>query len=169
MDLKTKHRIVGSVVVIACVAIFIPIFFHRDLPQDKILSLSSKIPAPPSEPVYQTTESGVKFSFDSAEVKEKAPELAAMVNTNKQPRPKPTVSESKPKLKAKTTIATTTTKTKTKTVVAEVKPALAIDAAPKAWVVQLGTFADKANVDRLVQKLRTAGYEIGRASCRERV
>lgn len=130
MNIRTKQRIVGAIVVAAVIAIFVPLLFHRQLPSEKSLDLSSNIPKPPAEPVYTTSNHGVQFRFENIK-QAPEPKLAAMVNPQQK------------QLSSKT----------------DIKPALSLDKPPQAWVVKLGTFANKANVDRLVDKLRKDGYD----------
>jgi len=40
------------------------------------------------------------------------------------------------------------------------KPVEFSSAPPKAWALQVASFADRENADRLVKKLRTQGFEV---------
>lgn len=49
MKLQTKQRVIGGLVLLALVAIFLPVLFHNKQPSTQ-LSLSTKIPPPPPAP-----------------------------------------------------------------------------------------------------------------------
>ncbi|OGT46908.1 MAG: hypothetical protein A3F17_02370 [Gammaproteobacteria bacterium RIFCSPHIGHO2_12_FULL_41_15] len=130
MNIKTKQRIVGALVIVATIAIFLPLVFHAKLPGEKALEFSTNIPSPPVEPTYTASSEGVQFRFDNTN-ESVPPKLAAMVNPKKNQL---------------------TTQQK-------LKPAITIDTPPTAWVVKVATFANQSNVDELVLKLRNQGFD----------
>jgi len=52
MQTKTKHRIIGGIVLLAIVAIFLPLLFHNSRPSMD-LKLSTQVPSPPAKPEVQ--------------------------------------------------------------------------------------------------------------------
>lgn len=53
MDIKTKHRIIGVIVLVALAVIIIPLFFSRSQSSDKAAALSAKVPTPPQKQAVQ--------------------------------------------------------------------------------------------------------------------
>lgn len=52
MQTKTKHRIIGGIVLLAIVAIFLPLLFHNSRPSMD-LKLSTQVPSAPAKPQVQ--------------------------------------------------------------------------------------------------------------------
>jgi len=114
MEVKTKQRLVGILVLIAILAIFLPVLFHTSQPSTEA-RLTVKIPAKPAEPQVALLEKA-------------KPEVTPVARSS--------------------TAAPVSTDPKE----------LPVDT-PEAWVIQLGSFSDKSNADRLIKKLRKKGFE----------
>lgn len=206
MELKTKKRIVGFILLIALGLMLIPLLFSHSVVTSDELKLSDRVPSrpvksaaldlsvPPEEvtvptvkpvPVPQSTPSS-RIVFEqvpaphSTEVKSieeeesavlrsapasnqpKAPtsatEEAAVPISVSKPAPAPSkaavVSSEVPAKPAAVPSKTTLLKT---TVSPKPVPAAGV-LAPESWVVQMGSFSDKANAESLVTKIQAAGF-----------
>lgn len=156
MNLHVKQRIIGLLVLIAILAIFLPLLFHNSHPDQQSMNLAKKIPTPPSEPQVQlqlpTTlpaNSVTTVAVAQPATTEQAAAVKPVAAVVKKPVSKP----------AKKAIVKTATKALL---------AVSLDA-PKAWVLQVASFADPSNVKRLLKTLRASGYNAyARASHRDR-
>lgn len=119
MEVKTKQRIVGILVLVAILAIFLPVLFHTSQPSTEA-RLTVKIPAKPAEPQIALRE----------KVKPAVTPVASAPIAIPTPTSAPVAANKK----------------------------IMVDA-PEAWVVQLGSFSDKSNAERLIKKLREKGFE----------
>ena len=130
MRVRTKQRLIGGLVLVAILAIFLPLIFHNTRPivGDR---LSQKQPTAPSMPKIDVQMPKLSLSSSSATPAKKAT-VDAQSESAVARHPRKTSDLSK----------------------------LSSDKnLPKAWTLQLGTFADKKNVDHLLQKLRQSGYD----------
>ena len=177
MDEKLKHRIVGGVVLCSVAVIAAPLLFNSDN-SNKNLSISeTAIPANPQanlktinipvvdtwsdkkmtdvvpEPIVSSQEvppqnlinptvkqSALVTSPASQEILPQAEEVVAQ----KQQKPSTLPTQSRPTAQARDV------ETKPKMVTAP--------ATGKAWVVQVGSFSERANAERLRDKLIKSGY-----------
>ncbi len=188
MEIKTKQRLVGGLVLLALLAIFLPVLFHTSRPSTAA-HLSVKIPPKPPEP--QMTLSGSESNIAGTEDKE-----AGQLGMTSTPPQLSAWSKAAPSKEARDTKTQIAKESKTlpmrekKSAVAEKKKPAAqkahkaakpvsekatskahanegnenltlktLLAAPQAWVVQLGTFSEKAHVVRLIKKLRKKGFD----------
>ena len=183
MDEKLKHRIVGGIVLFSVGLIVIPMLFSEDEtkkvaisdavippnPQANIKTIEmpladkwadKSMPDVVPKPIVSAQETSPSqlvtspFSSSSA-VKEKVaepkPAIAPptkVVEAEPKPKPEPVVAEKKPEPKPKPQVANVTP-----------QPNL-VTAPPsgKAWVVQVGSFSDRANAERLRNRLIRSGY-----------
>lgn len=153
MDEKLKQRLVGAAVIVALAAIFIPMILEG--PDDGMGPVGSNLPPAPEYKVKDRVEPLVLPPPPEAE-SEPAPEPAtvpdapeaatAETETVVEPEPAPPV-EPEPAPQA----------------VAEPAPAEpeAPAAPPQAsgWVVQVASFSQQANAERLRDRLTDKGYE----------
>lgn len=141
MNTQAKQRMVGGLVLLALLAIFLPIFFGNPNPGTQNVQLSSKTAAPPASPRVELQLPPMPSKVVA--VKRPAPVKLPVIATV-SPKPAVHPHSSKPTL--------------IKKVKAPVK-ALAVGAESTAWVVQLASFSSQDNADRLIKRLRAAGYD----------
>ncbi len=128
-----KQRIVGVVVIVALAVIFIPIIFKGSDNLVQTSELSGNVPSAPAKPRVDL-------------------KLPASVPTPPRTAPSPQAVQRIPVTKAKPI------KIVSKPIqLVKPKPKVITVAKPEAWTVQLGSFSDKANVNRLIKDLRAKG------------
>lgn len=163
MQTKTKQRIIGAIVLLAIVAIFLPVLFHNARPSAN-LKLSTTTPPAPAKPVVQLQLPAIKSSpavpsavnadqaanTQSQSAKEAAAQTPVVtqriLNTPPAPAPK---KHSDVKVKRKAVQPTPS-----------VAPSLLQSAVPQAWVIQVASFSKQVNAARLVKKLRAQGLDV---------
>jgi DedD protein len=137
-----KHRIIGAIVVVATAVILVPLLLgQRDAPPDSS-SLPSGAAAREGNKVA-ITQVTPPPALEPA--KPASPPAAAPANPSASPASPATPASAK----APTGSVTTATKADPKHAVAS-----------SGWVVQVGTFANAANANRLEQKLRAGGQPV---------
>lgn len=174
MQTKTKQRIIGAIVLLAVVAIFLPVLFHNARPSAN-LKLSTTIPPAPAKPVVQLQLPAIKSSpavpsavnadqaanTQSQSAKEAAAQTPVVtqriLNTPPAPAPK---KHSDVKVKRKAVQPTPAAKPMVKAQVKSVAPSLLQSAVPQAWVIQVASFSRQVNAARLVKKLRAQGLDV---------
>jgi len=176
MDEKLKHRIVGGIVLLSVAVIVIPIMFGTDDNRTAELSESTIPPNPQAQ--LKTVTNPVITQWEDKRLANVVPEpiisehddelvtaLAAPIKntptttpneiTTASPTPKETVALiQKPKPVEPKSAATTPPPAKTTP-----KPQMVMaPATGKAWAVQVGSFSERANAERLRDKLIKSGY-----------
>lgn len=164
MKVKTQHRLIGGLVLLALTAIFLPLAFHRSEPAMH-LRLSAKAPKSPAKPKVNlqlpspsgmpsrsssTMEQPNHVSSQTAkQAAERTPEVTSRIlNTVPPPHPAAVSQSKKP----------TTTK-KPVSVTSESSGQIFSETPPKAWVVQVASFSSKENASNLVEQLRSKGMD----------
>ena len=147
MDRQLKQRVVGAAVLVAFGVIFIPIFLDNGALDNTIPDVSGIPPIPDrdfsSRVIALSEEKIAKLRADAA--------ATVRMPERKTPEGIPVTPESSPLSQAST-------------VVEESKPGSYDDgeAAPRtgvvAWSVQLGSFSNRDNAKRLIEKLRGEGF-----------
>ncbi|MCB1827347.1 MAG: SPOR domain-containing protein [Coxiellaceae bacterium] len=173
MQAKTKQRLVGLFILLAIIAIFLPLIFHNSHPTTQFASVA--IPKKPKVEVIALNDN--KQSDDpkvSTEIPPKPENLPAPAIT--EPKPEPVVAvkapvkepmhksviihkqthHAKKKMHIKKLSHYQSDQARTRS---EQKGLKKFIAQPNAWAVQLGTFGDKANAHRLIQQLRKKGFD----------
>lgn len=178
MDIKTKHRIIGIVVLVALAVIIIPLFFGRS--PEKGPRIASSIPNAPSKPEVQLAIPSASQSNNASElaVQPLQPANASSTpGTNIAPAPEesadttqatpainptpttipaaaPVEPKAAPKIHHEPRTKTGTPKTKLAKHHSETKLA----AAGEAWTIQLASFSQRANAQQLIKQLRAKGF-----------
>ncbi len=187
VEVKTKQRLVGGLVLVAIAAIFLPLLFHNSRPStSKPLSLSTRVPKAPAKPqvtlelplpskndgnISTPTQAANATSFDVGQLANVKSRVAHSVGDEI-----PTVS---PKILSTARVApaavvaavpvaeTSSTKVTHKKALVVTKKKLTrsskvvlIGEALKAWTLQVASFANAANADRLVKQLRAQGLDV---------
>jgi DedD protein len=152
-----KHRIAGAIILVSLAVIFVPMLLdestpppenqtltqipERDAPAETRVAVTPLTPAAePAAPPPTTEPAAAPPAANPA-----APETAAALAT---PEAKPAKVEA-PKTEPAPKSAAT---------------APVAEKISKGWVVQIGTFANSANADRLRERLRGLGYSVNAES-----
>jgi DedD protein len=180
MDRALKERVIGAAALVAIAVLVVPVFLDGPSTDAEIVSESVTLPGQDEQarkrqtivlerdrdqpvPVSgtrksQETTAAEKLAADDAARKAAAaaqaeadsgPAGAAKAPPATQDEPVPAPQQPKP---AATTVAKAETKTGTPAATA------ATESATGMWAVQLGSFSDQANAERLAANLRREGY-----------
>ena len=184
MNLQVKQRIIGGLVLLAIIAIFVPILFHSSHPTTD-LTLSTEIPLAPAEPQIalplpklsqSNTQNTERDFYPETEHKKEntadalsSTELSDSNNANKQKvnfptHPEPLAEHAKIPTKQMHQHAQRQVQQKiihkslTDKSITKSNSHHSLTAS-QAWVIQLATLSNKANAIRLVQNLRHQGFD----------
>lgn len=185
MQVKTKQRIIGLLVLLAILAIFLPLLFHNSDPSTHAESIA--IPAKPNvafespktEIVLQKPEapSSVAVAEKSEPVTQAAqPTPAALTSAPPQAASTPPPPTTAPTTEIPTPPAAESASTPQQPiaavapspanlqqhkaqVISQQKGLSKFMAEPNAWCVQLGTFSDIAHANALLELLRKKGFD----------
>ncbi|MFQ6022064.1 MAG: SPOR domain-containing protein [Acidiferrobacterales bacterium] len=174
-DFSAKHRIVGAIIVVSLAVIFLPMILS-DKPQQpplgKAASELSEIPEPATEtkvlqlPAASLTQ--VKSQSQAAAVtKDTNRPLDTTANMSDKPAgnaaakqdgaiPSSNPAQANRPLKELAREEVAPKPSASETTQAAAKPVSADT--PKGWVVQVGTFSDNTNAERLRDQLRKSGF-----------
>lgn len=180
LELKTKHRIVGLIVIIALAVIFIPLFFsHKQTNTSERAKLSAHVPNPSGRPEIQLTIPKIAASNPpSTNVQQQMPlQTQDLVNPTETvvtlPETAPVATVKQTEISQKPEVVT---KAHPEHKAEEIKKHFFILEKPaflsklhhvakvkqavlaQAWTIQLGSFADKNNAVQLVKHLRSKGF-----------
>jgi DedD protein len=178
MDDALKRRLTGAVVLVSLAVIFVPMLVEDEpvlspsiresnipvRPPPVLIDPESRRPPPPAAPDAGTADAG---SDAVAALSLPAPEKAAETSAAEVPPAAPEAAPPEPVEERVTEMPPPP---------AEPAPAVAEPEPPKApekpaaepakaskppsgWVVQVGTFADKGNAERTLERLRASGYD----------
>jgi len=157
-----QNRLVGTIIVAAVIVIFLP-----DILDGKKKSNETDFDAIPQTPTFTGKMTNKPFPTDDIVLKEKSVVFNETAKddqllTNNEIIKKTEASTPKviPATKAKEIDPSPRSKNKSsieKNVLGQ-QPAKAIN--KEAWVIQLGSFKHKSNVDELVSKLKSHGYTV---------
>lgn len=157
MDEKLKQRLVGAAVIVALAAIFIPMILEG--PDDGMGPIGSNLPPAPEYKVKDRLEPLVlpppPAESDSApaaaevpEAPEAAlPETAAPAQAESEPEPEP-APEPAPAPAPEPAVEP-----------APAPPPAAASTPASGWVVQVASFSQQANAERLRDQLQARGYK----------
>ena len=174
MEHRLKERLIGAAVLVMLAVIFIPMILNNAGSDDTAIT-KTNIPKPPAgefdSKIVPLRESDMQppptrpreivmeeTPEEQAPSQEKEAEAAASTNSEESktatvaPKPEEEKPAATPVIKPAPPPATVKKPAGTAT-------ARSLDARGlTAWVVQIGSFSSQANADRLVKKLRDAGY-----------
>ena len=171
METKTKQRVIGGVVLVAVLAIFLPLLFHNSRPSAG-LKISQHVPKPPASPDIQlqlplnNSPSVTQPPSEKATVQQ-TPAVTRKILNIVPPKvmktEKPLAMKKKPAVvkhkKSNKERAPAVKKQEAKSGSTASLSSFALSA-PKAWVIQAGSFSDQQNADRLVKQLRAKGLDV---------
>lgn len=151
MNLKTKQRVIGGLVLLALVAIFSPILFHHNKSSEQI-NLPTKIPPAPNQPTVDLQlPSPNKKELQQATVPPQVSQAVKQSPSKSSAPENKSESDIQPKNIAKSNATNKVNK--------KPKEIISVTSVPVAWVIQLGSFADKNNAEHLVKKLQIEGFD----------
>ena len=162
MQQSTKQRIVGTVVLLALALIFLPIVF--DGQGSYQAPISSRIPEPPEVPVLaEPIPTRPVIIADSLEEPEPENPSAQQSSEAEQDAGAPTIATGSDTAPVAETDAADDESDGVEVVTSlpafsRDVPQFGDDGLPEGWSVRLGSFADYANANNLVQRLLEAGY-----------
>ena len=190
METKNKQRIIGGIVLLAVLAIFLPLLFHNSRPSTQ-LKISGDIPKAPNTPDIQlqlplnnsnndnqtgSTVSEGQFS-NSESVKAAVQQTPAVTRKILNTAPLParlvltpnTIVEKQVKNKSVRKIRAAKISARhlrkhhpivlEKRVASPASLSTALSV-PTAWVIQVASFSDQQNADRLTKQLRAKGLDV---------
>lgn len=149
MQTRTKQRLVGLLILLALLAIFMPLVFHNTRPSTDMHAI--KIPPKPKVNISQQNniEKRETVQLSTALIHAEA----SSDNINQRVAMTGTINNAE-----STTLKEHIRKDKAQTI-SEQKGLTRFMNAPKAWCVQLGTFRNVNNANALIKKLRKKGYD----------
>ncbi|MGA0447620.1 MAG: SPOR domain-containing protein [Pseudohongiellaceae bacterium] len=158
MQQNTKQRIVGTVVLLACCLIFLPIVFDGEGSYEP--ALTSRIPDPPQITILPEPQQTRPVIIADSDV----PAVPPPETEADQPASAEQISDSDAEIAS--TIAQETTAAGpevSESVPAytrqdETLPQLGEDGLPSGWSVRLGLFSNADNAAILLERLQEAGY-----------
>lgn len=181
MSAQIKQRVIGGLVLLALLAIFLPLFFNNPHPS---ANLAKNVPAEPVQPTVELQLPQVaKQEIDDSQpipnpmvtdsqpvvVAAQQPSNASAVSTSPQAPSEPvnqqkaavvtSAAESSKPIKVAAAALPKTDHGSNAIAVVPVKQAYHQLVHAKAWVLQLASFGHKDNANRLVAKLRQSGYQ----------
>jgi DedD protein len=153
MDRRVKERLVGASILVVLIILIVP----------ELLSGPAPVPVPPAAPM---------LSAAPASARERVRNVTVDLATSKAPAPEPPAPEP-----AAASSAAPQEVPSTAAVSAVAPPPAALETAPPAptsaaaasklpvtmghpWSVQLGSFASRANADKLVRQLKAQGFAV---------
>lgn len=149
-DFNPKHRIVGAIIVVSLAVIFVPMILNEHAPLSGLKQVAeiperiAKVTAAKSRVVIMPVAGNADDSGASRANPAVAPSTVSKAKPGAE-RPAPSNPASK---------------TKTASAKARAAPEKTPVEAHKAWVVQVGTFANLRNAARLRDKLKSQGYSV---------
>jgi DedD protein len=158
VNIRTKQRMVGGLVMLALLAIFLPMFFSSPHPSTT-LTLSQKTPVEPAKPQ-------ISLQLPTQPQAAPATPTAQPLMTALSRVPQDPVNVTAPAKKI------TLKKIALKKAVPHVRSPIKVMAKPKTahhsaaqsttpgWVLQLGSFSHTTNATILMNKLKKAGYKV---------
>lgn len=165
MQAKIKQRWIGVLILLAMLAIFLPLIFHNERPEIK----KETIPALPPQPKIEVNlkvssnekstaeavapENAPTETDQKLEITESKPVIQKPIET--QSKPVPVVQQPQsPKEVNQEVNKNFSSLDSQKKVLANYMEA------PQAWTIQLGTFSNINNANKLVAQLRKAGFDV---------
>lgn len=176
MDSSSKQRLIGVVVLIALATIVLPVLFHRSNQNQMVLNLPQDAPPPPALPdvqiappsastpktiiqhetvTTQTVNTGQDTQTLSTPTTPQTTQDQTITTSHLQPvdtkTSLPKSSNTKRVQKPTVTITKPPAQTHQKTT--------ALTSKNQQWLVQLGSFSNKTNADKLMAHLRKHGFK----------
>lgn len=160
MDRRVKERLVGASILVVLIVLIVPELLSGPAPAPAGPTLPVSVPEPIRNVTVDLTTAKAPVPEPIAEAPASAAPAASSAESVATPPPvvSPAVEEpvpaSLPSAKPPVALETATPTPKS--------TATAVKAAPSghSWSVQLGSFASRANADKLVRQLKAQGYTV---------
>lgn len=152
-DFNPKHRILGAIILVTAAVIFVPMILSEREPLDRVAVASAPTGDGQQTEQVKVVVTDLRRSATEPSAAKPAPSPEAMA-------PAPTKEPTKP---VPATVAPPTAKA---TASSDPKPTTSPEPAKTApkldhgWVVQVGTFSNATNAERLEEKLREQGHAV---------
>jgi DedD protein len=147
MDRALKERVIGAIVLVGVAVLVVPIFLDGPSGDTEIVS---KAVALPGQSQQQSMMQTVVLNRDRQEPVPASKPPA----TEQKPQPvKIEPPQAKPEAKKEIAVASQIADSK-----ADSKPDITMQSATGMWAVQLGSFSNQQNAERLAAELRAEGY-----------
>ncbi|MFQ5936027.1 MAG: SPOR domain-containing protein [Acidiferrobacterales bacterium] len=170
-DYSPKHRILGAVVIVSLAVIFLPLILSEEQTPPPAKTALSKIPAAESK-VFRMPASAIsKSESESVELSSNARTLTgskrSQVNAQKptqqsitesQRKKAPSTSQGHASAGSQTKGEDASSKRRDITTIASSKKQTDTNAQTQGWIVQVGTFSNKENAQRLRDRLQQDGF-----------
>ncbi|MEQ8205031.1 MAG: SPOR domain-containing protein [Woeseia sp.] len=171
MDRALKERVIGAIVLVVFIVLVVPVFLDGPADDVDVVSETVLLPGQNGASGQERKRQTIVLERDRNEPVPGAvsnePEVvveAPPVTVSEPVAKAPPVAEPPPKKLPATVVAEpepARDETPTPTTAAEVRPSAAAPEAQSStgmWAVQLGSFSNKANAERLAASLRSQGY-----------
>lgn len=158
VDTQAKDRLTGAVILVALVVLLVPELLSGPGPQHATVA-ANPAEGPPlrSYTVELGDDSHAHRAVETAAIA--APPTAVATPTAPAPRTPQAVQPAQ--AAAPPQVPPQTVQTQAAAVVSRPAPAAAAEPTPvRGWMIQLGSFASRANAERLVHELKTRGYAV---------
>lgn len=150
MDRALKERIIGAAVLVAVAVLVVPVFLDGPPAEEEIISQSVALPG-------QSEQKNQTVVLDRNRTEPVPPSNGAQAEST-QPKPAPGRQASQAEPETRPAVAKTAAEPPAE---AEPEPARAAPADASTtgmWAVQLGSFGNQENAERLVAELRQRGF-----------
>lgn len=155
MDRDLKERLIGAIVLVGVTVLVVPVFLDGPSAGSEIVSQAVALPGQSQQ---QTTMQTVVLNRD----RQQPVPASEPPSTDKKPdAPTTEAPPANPAAKAEVTPEATThtaQEVAAASPIADSKPDNAAESATGMWAVQLGSFSNKQNAERLAADLRKQGY-----------
>lgn len=157
-DRALKERIIGAIVLVVFAVLVVPVFLDGSSEEQETISESVTLPGQNSQ--NRTQQTVVLDRDRSQPVPASRASTPAASTAEKRPEPvsKPAVETPKQQPEEKPVVLATTGSPVTESPVTEPPSSPATSSTTGMWAVQLGSFANQENANRLAASLRDQGY-----------
>ena len=158
MQQDTKQRIVGTVVLLACCMIFLPIVFDGEGSYEP--ALTSRIPDPPQITILPEPKQTRPVIIADSDIPSVAPSATDVDQTVSAKQASDTGADTALNiaLEDTDTVPKISESVPARTGHEGTLPQLGVDGLPTGWSVRLGLFSNADNAAVLLERLQNAGY-----------
>ena len=158
MQQDTKQRIVGTVVLLACCMIFLPIVFDGEGSYEP--ALTSRIPDPPQITILPEPKQTRPVIIADSDIPAVAPSATDVVQTVSAKQASDTGADTALNIAQEDTdtVPKISESVPARTGHEGTIPQLGVDGLPTGWSVRLGLFSNADNAAVLLERLQNAGY-----------
>jgi DedD protein len=159
MDRALRERIIGAVVLVVFAILVVPIFLNGPSEESEIITESVTLPGQNNQERQQQT---IVLERDRTEPVPNAGSSKAATQNVAQPVQKPPLQVAKKETEKKAEVSDPPVAADVKQAPvakpASTEPAPATESSTGMWAVQLGSFSNQQNAERLAADLRNQGY-----------